>query len=180
MIVAMKCRYKSIIGHFLKDSFRWLCHDSPDESLHLFVVFQENIVKYVNWALHKCFCIDMINNGVKDDSKYQDKTHTWKGTVTMKSLKRLLTLFLVVLLAVSLVGCGKKEEEPAEDLTPETEDWGLDEENDDSEDSWDLDWGDTDSDEDDSESSDTWDFDWDDTSSEDEDEEDDDWGFSLE
>jgi len=43
--------------------------------------------------------------------------------------------------------CGKKEEEPAEDLTPETEDWGLDEENDDSEDSWDLDWGDTDSDE---------------------------------
>lgn len=96
----------------------------------------------------------------------------------MKTLKRLLTLFLVVLLSLSLVGCGKKEE-PVEEASPETDSWELEEEYDDSEDSWELDWEDTGSDEEeDSESLDSWDLDWEDTSSEDE--EDSDWGSTFE
>jgi hypothetical protein len=122
--------------------------------------------------------MSIIKYGAIGDSKYRPKTHVWKGTVIMKTLKRLLTLFLVVLLSLSLVGCGKKEE-PVEEESPEIDSWELEEEYDDSEDSWELDWEDTGSDdEEDSDSLDSFDWDWEDTDSEDA--EDDDWGGSLE
>ncbi len=78
----------------------------------------------------------------------------------MKRLSRLLALFLVVLLSLSLVGCGKKEE-PEEDILDndfeETETWDYDEDDTEStdfdSDSWDFDWEDTTDEEDD-------DYDW--------------------
>lgn len=119
----------------------------------------------------------MIGYGAELRSNSGPEPYVWEGMVDMKRLNRMLILFLVVLLSFSLVGCGKKEE-TVDDVDSPTETWELNEEETDSEDSWDLDWEDTSTEgEEGADSDDALVLDWEDTSTEDEDY---DWGVSFE